>query len=221
MRKPQKMDSKNFIRVIVLLARSHPGESVASFVCQGYLEFLLSSHPIATMLRENFVFKIIPMINPDGVFLGNNRCNLIGQDLNRAWNIATEFSHPTIVATKNLLKELDSSEVYNILWHTCTCHFNQLYIINSTRATKLISSWICTHIQPQMDHLFMVIHMKMCIVMKDTWFFQNYYQRRRQILLLKIWCSMPMREKVDQSDAFVRNWRIQWMVSILSSINIC
>ncbi|XP_031625666.1 cytosolic carboxypeptidase 6 isoform X2 [Contarinia nasturtii] len=112
--KPMKIDSKNAIRVIVVLARSHPGESVTSFVCQGFLEFLLGSHPIATILRENFVFKVIPMVNPDGVFLGNNRCNLIGQDLNRAWNIATEFSHPTIVAIKNMLKELDSSESYQI-----------------------------------------------------------------------------------------------------------
>lgn len=114
----QKIDSKNIVRVIVVLARSHPGESVTSFVCQGFLEYLLGSHPIATILRENFVFKIIPMINPDGVFLGNNRCNLTGQDLNRIWNIATEFSHPTIFATKTLLKELDSSEVivYRIIF---------------------------------------------------------------------------------------------------------
>lgn len=109
--KPRKLDSRNIIRVIILLARSHPGESVTSFVCQGFLEFLLGSHPIASVLRENFVFKIIPMLNPDGVFLGNNRCNLIGQDLNRTWNVATEFSHPTIVAVKKLLKDIDSSDV--------------------------------------------------------------------------------------------------------------
>lgn len=77
----------------------------------------MGSHPIANILRENFVFKVIPMINPDGVFLGNNRCNLIGQDLNRAWNIATEFSHPTILAARNLLKELDASEVDFYLFH--------------------------------------------------------------------------------------------------------
>lgn len=123
MPKPQKIDSKNFIRVIVLLARSHPGESVTSFVCQGFIEFLIGSHPIAAILRENFVFKIIPMMNPDGVFLGNNRCNLIGQDLNRCWNNSTEFSHPTVVATKNMLRELDSSEVLTM--HSCKCH---LYI---------------------------------------------------------------------------------------------
>lgn len=105
------------------MARSHPGESVTSFVCQGFIEFLIGSHPIAAILRENFVFKIIPMMNPDGVFLGNNRCNLIGQDLNRCWNNSTEFSHPTVVATKNMLRELDSSEVLTM--HSCKCH---LYI---------------------------------------------------------------------------------------------
>lgn len=109
--KPTKLDTKNMIRVIIILARTHPGESVTSFVCQGVLEFLLGSHPIAAVLRDNFVFKVIPMLNPDGVFLGNNRCNLIGQDLNRAWNIATEFSHPTILAVKNMLRDIDNSDV--------------------------------------------------------------------------------------------------------------
>lgn len=109
--KPQKFDPKNFIRVIVVLARTHPGESATSFVCQGFLEFILGQHPIANILRENFVFKIIPMMNPDGVFLGNNRCNLIGQDLNRVWNVATEYSHPTVWAVKQMLRELDSSDV--------------------------------------------------------------------------------------------------------------
>lgn len=84
-------------------------ENIVFFI--GFLEFLLSNHPIACILRENFVFKIIPMVNLDGVFLGNNRCNLVGQDLNRTWNVATEFSSPTIFATKNMLKELDNSDV--------------------------------------------------------------------------------------------------------------
>jgi murein tripeptide amidase MpaA len=37
------------------------------------IEFLVGSHPIAKILRENIIFKIIPMLNPDGVFLGNYR----------------------------------------------------------------------------------------------------------------------------------------------------
>ena len=40
---------------------------------QGLIDFLVSSHDIACSLREHLVFKIVPMLNPDGVFLGNQR----------------------------------------------------------------------------------------------------------------------------------------------------
>nr|CAD7194974.1 unnamed protein product [Timema douglasi] len=59
--------------VVVILSRIHPGESPASYVCQGLIDFLVSSHPIAQVLRDHVVFKIIPMMNPDGVYLGNYR----------------------------------------------------------------------------------------------------------------------------------------------------
>lgn len=39
----------------------------------GLIDFLMSSHPVALALRENIVFKVLPMLNPDGVFLGNYR----------------------------------------------------------------------------------------------------------------------------------------------------
>ncbi|KAF3818008.1 hypothetical protein GH733_014880 [Mirounga leonina] len=54
----------------VITARVHPGESNASWVMKGALEFLVSSDPVARLLRENFIFKIIPMLNPDGVING-------------------------------------------------------------------------------------------------------------------------------------------------------
>ncbi|KAI4572764.1 hypothetical protein MJG53_012602 [Ovis ammon polii x Ovis aries] len=54
----------------VITARVHPGESNASWVMKGTLEFLVSSDPVARLLRENFIFKIIPMLNPDGVING-------------------------------------------------------------------------------------------------------------------------------------------------------
>lgn len=60
-------------KVVVVLARVHPGESPSSFVCQGLMDFLVSAHPIAQILREYVIFKIVPMLNPDGVFLGNYR----------------------------------------------------------------------------------------------------------------------------------------------------
>ena len=56
------------------------------------------------MLRETFVFKIIPMLNPDGVYNGNYRCNYVGADLNRRWPNPSKILHPTIYYTKRLLK---------------------------------------------------------------------------------------------------------------------
>lgn len=106
------IEPKNAIRVIVVIARVHPGETPSSYVVQGLIEFLaIANHPIAKLLRENVVFKILPMINPDGVFLGNNRVNLLGHDLNRYWNNISYYTHPTLSAIMEMLKEYDTSEV--------------------------------------------------------------------------------------------------------------
>lgn len=45
------------------------------------MDFLVSNE--AESLRQKIVFKIIPMVNPDGVVFGNYRNSLSGQDLNR------------------------------------------------------------------------------------------------------------------------------------------
>ena len=42
--------------------------------CGRVLDFLTSDSAEACILRERFVFYVIPMMNPDGVVLGNYRC---------------------------------------------------------------------------------------------------------------------------------------------------
>ncbi|XP_061451199.1 cytosolic carboxypeptidase 4 isoform X2 [Rhineura floridana] len=93
---------------VVLMARVHPGESNASWVMKGTLEFLLSSDPIADLLRQCFIFKVIPMLNPDGVINGSQRCSLSGDDLNRQWLNPSPAHQPTIYHTKGLLYYLSS-----------------------------------------------------------------------------------------------------------------
>nr|XP_056722075.1 cytosolic carboxypeptidase 4 [Euleptes europaea] len=93
---------------VVLMARVHPGESNASWVMKGTLEFLLSSDPIADLLRHCFIFKVIPMLNPDGVINGNQRCSLSGDDLNRQWLKPSATLQPTIYHSKGLLYYLRS-----------------------------------------------------------------------------------------------------------------
>jgi len=98
---------------ILLTARVHPGESNSSFVIQGLIEFLLSNDTIAFKLRKLFLFKIIPMLNSDGVILGNFRYNSIGIDLNRMWNKENIEICPTIYYVHQIIqKTLISREIY-------------------------------------------------------------------------------------------------------------
>lgn len=57
-------------QLIFLSARVHPGETNASWVMKGTLEFLMGISPLAVSLREGYIFKIVPMLNPDGVVNG-------------------------------------------------------------------------------------------------------------------------------------------------------
>jgi len=70
-------------KAVILTSRVHPGESNASWMMEGVIEFLTSDSEKAKFLRDTFVFKIIPMQNPDGTIVGNYRCSLMGADLNR------------------------------------------------------------------------------------------------------------------------------------------
>uniref|UniRef100_A0A2K5DX33 Cytosolic carboxypeptidase 4 n=1 Tax=Aotus nancymaae TaxID=37293 RepID=A0A2K5DX33_AOTNA len=76
----------------VITARVHPGESNASWVMKGTLEFLVSSDPVARLLRENFIFKIIPMLNPDGVINGKYVRHLAQPNLHLCYHRNTVIS---------------------------------------------------------------------------------------------------------------------------------
>jgi cytosolic carboxypeptidase protein 2/3 len=89
---------------VFLSARVHPGESNSSWMMKGLIEFLVSNAPEARVLREKFVFKIVPMLNPDGVINGNYRCSLCGSDLNRRWKTPSKVLHPVVFSIKRMVK---------------------------------------------------------------------------------------------------------------------
>ncbi|XP_045341178.1 cytosolic carboxypeptidase 2 isoform X3 [Leopardus geoffroyi] len=102
-RTPQEAAAK---KAVVLSARVHPGESNGSWVMKGFLDFILSNSPDAQLLRDIFVFKVVPMLNPDGVIVGNYRCSLAGRDLNRHYKTILKESFPCIWYTRNMIKRL-------------------------------------------------------------------------------------------------------------------
>lgn len=83
--KAQETRIKRKKKVICICSRTHPGETLSSYIMEEIISFLVSEEPEAKRLRNVFIFKIIPMLNPDGVIHGNYRCSLSGADLNRRW----------------------------------------------------------------------------------------------------------------------------------------
>mmetsp|Transcript_9263 Transcript_9263/g.6621 ORF Transcript_9263/g.6621 Transcript_9263/m.6621 type:complete len:104 (+) Transcript_9263:1131-1442(+) len=72
-------------KACVISSRVHPGETGSQFMMKGIIDYLVGPSLGARILRDNFIFKIVPMVNPDGVINGNTRCSLAGVDLNRVW----------------------------------------------------------------------------------------------------------------------------------------
>uniref|UniRef100_A0A3Q0SPP9 Cytosolic carboxypeptidase 2 n=1 Tax=Amphilophus citrinellus TaxID=61819 RepID=A0A3Q0SPP9_AMPCI len=93
-------------KAVVVTARVHPGESNASWMMEGFLGFLLGDSADAQLLRDTFIFKVVPMLNPDGVVVGNYRCSLAGSDLNRKYRTLLRDSFPSVWHTRNMVEKL-------------------------------------------------------------------------------------------------------------------
>jgi hypothetical protein len=71
---------------IFLTSRVHCGETAGSFFLQGMLDFLSGFSEQAKIMLQKFVFKIIPLLNPDGVERGYWRLDTRGVNLNRVYD---------------------------------------------------------------------------------------------------------------------------------------
>lgn len=82
-------------RFVVINARTHSGEASSSWVLDGLLMELAGSSQVEEwMLSENICLKIVPMLNPDGVFIGNYRTGIVGDDFNRKFHSGRREFYP-------------------------------------------------------------------------------------------------------------------------------
>ncbi|KAI8903759.1 hypothetical protein EDD86DRAFT_214173 [Gorgonomyces haynaldii] len=108
-------------KLIVLTCRIHPGETNSSWMMHGFLDAVLNKSRESDFLLEHFIIKIVPMLNPDGVVIGNYRCNLKGYDLNRKWHIPKQDAHQ-VIELQHVLEMIQSSTESKDLSFFCDFH---------------------------------------------------------------------------------------------------
>jgi len=80
-----------------VIARQHPGETMAEWFVEGLLERLLdSADAVARQVRERAALYIVPNMNPDGAVRGNLRTNAAGRNLNREWHAPDLTASPEV-----------------------------------------------------------------------------------------------------------------------------
>ena len=89
-----------------LIARQHPGEAMAEWFVEGFLERLLDADdPVARVLLEQCIFYVVPNMNPDGTARGNLRTNAAGSNLNREWLAPTMDKSPEVFLVRQKMQQ--------------------------------------------------------------------------------------------------------------------
>jgi murein tripeptide amidase MpaA len=85
-----------------IIARQHPGETMAEWLVEGMLDSLLdASNPVGRKILEKAVLYVVPNMNPDGSVRGNLRTNAAGANLNREWMTPSLETSPEVFHVRN------------------------------------------------------------------------------------------------------------------------
>jgi hypothetical protein len=129
----------------------------------GLLDWLTSNDPAAKALRDVSIFKVVPMLNPDGVFLGNYRCSWVGTDLNRQWGAPGPDS-PELVAAKKLV-EAAGEEAVDVFVdiHSHSANLNGFMYCNSfDDPARLEQEIMLPRLLDARSSVFSLAHSKFC-----------------------------------------------------------
>lgn len=95
---------------IWVVGRQHSGETMASWWCEGAIGRLVGPpDPVVQRLLERATLHIVPIVNIDGVALGNLRGNAAGLDLNRQWHGPDPKTAPEVAC---ILAAMDETGVH-------------------------------------------------------------------------------------------------------------
>ena len=139
---------------IFVTARVHPGETNASTVFEGFFD-RLTDNADRSLVLANYVLRLIPCMNPDGVVCGNYRSSLAGVDLNRQWILPSLEMHPEVFHTKSLMHLVANVQGRKILIYCdIHCHSKKvnsfLYGCNVKEEGASFSTWTQVRLLPRL-----------------------------------------------------------------------
>ena len=93
-------------RQVWVIARQHPGETMAEWFVEGLVERLIdTSDPVSRAVLGLADFHIVPNMNPDGSVRGNLRTSAMGANLNREWLAPSMERSPEVFLVRQRLEE--------------------------------------------------------------------------------------------------------------------
>ena len=93
-------------KVIWMVARQHPGETMAEWWMEGMVNRLVDhSDPVVNAILDKAVIYLVPNMNPDGSRRGHLRTNAAGSNLNREWDNPTVEKSPEVLCVLEKIKQ--------------------------------------------------------------------------------------------------------------------
>lgn len=97
-------------KTVLTMALQHPGEDAGGYFTEGMIRQLLSEDAAADTLLSKYIFKFIPVMNPDGLVNGTTRYNMNMEDLNSEWDDHSEDTQnapvePEVLCVQNWIRD--------------------------------------------------------------------------------------------------------------------
>ena len=93
-------------RKIWVVARQHPGETMAEWWMEGLINRLVDhSDPVVNAILQKAVIYLVPNMNPDGSRRGHLRTNAAGSNLNREWDNPTAEKSPEVLCVLEKIRQ--------------------------------------------------------------------------------------------------------------------
>jgi len=125
-------------------ARQHPGETMAEWWVEGFVDRLLDEEdPVSRQLLEHAVVFLVPNMCIDGSVRGHLRCNAHGRNLNREWAEPSPDHSPEVYYVIERMKQSGVDFAFDV-------HGDEALPYNFIAGAEGVARWN-DHMQDQLD----------------------------------------------------------------------